>query len=183
MPQIDINKYKCALSQETEQLLNEQVAREAKSSASYLAMASWSDRKGYKHAASFLYDHAEEERTHMLKLFHYINDAGGHALQPTIAEVRHSFSSLREVFELALVHEVEVSQAIHRLVDHCLTCKDFATFNFLQWFLNEQIEEETTARRNLEFFDVIDESGVGLHLIDKEIGSFRAREAEETGEA
>ena len=175
----DITKYKCALGQETEQRLNEQVAMEAKSSASYLAMASWSDMKGYKGAASFLYNQAEEERAHMLKLFHYINDAGGHALQPTITEVQHSLSSLKEVFELALMYEVEVSQAIHRLADHCLASKDFATFNFLQWFLEEQIEEEATARRHLEFFDVIGEAGVGLHLIDKEIGAYKAREAEE----
>lgn len=174
-----IDKYKCALSQETEQLLNQQVAMEAQASASYLAMASWSDRQGYKHAASFLYDHAEEERTHMLKLFHYINDVGGHALQPAITDIQHDFPSLREVFELVLVHEVKVSQAIHRLVDHCWTHKDFATFNFLQWFVTEQIEEETTARRNLEFFDVIGESGVGLYMIDKEIGSFKEEEDEE----
>ena len=182
MQERDINKYKCALSQETEHLLNQQVAREAESSANYLAMASWSDRKGYKYAASFLYDHAEEERAHMLRLFHYINDVGGHALHPTITDIRHNFSSLREIFELVLAYEVAVSQAIHRLVDHCFTCKDFATFNFLQWFLNEQIEEEVTARRNLEFFDVIGESGVGLYMIDKEIGSFkeRAKEDKET---
>lgn len=182
MQKIDVSKYKCALSQETEQLLNKQVAREAKSSANYLAMASWSDAKGYKYAASFLYDHAEEERAHMLKLFHYINDVGGHALHPTITDVQHNFSSLREIFELVLVHEVEVSQAIHHLVNHCLACKDFATFNFLQWFLNEQIEEEITARRNLEFFDVIGEPGIGLYMIDKEIGSFKER-AKEDGEA
>ena len=179
MTKIDIDKYKCALGQETEQRLNEQVAMEGQSSAKYLAMASWSDRQGYKGAAGFLYNQAEEERAHMLKLFHYINDAGGNALQPIIKEVRHSFSSLKEVFELALVYEVEVSKAIHRLVDHCLASKDFATFNFLQWFLDEQIEEEVTARRNLEFFDVIGEAGVGLHLIDKELGAYKAREAEE----
>lgn len=169
----EINKLNCALSKESEQLLNQQVAMEGKSSAGYLAMASWCDVKGYKHAAKFLYDQAEEERAHMLKLFHYINDVGGHALQPDITGIQHTFQALREIFELVLVQEVKVSQAIHHLVDHCLTSKDFATFNFLQWFVTEQIEEETTARRILELFDVIGETGVGLYMIDKEIGALK----------
>ena len=169
----EVNKLKCALNKKSEQLLNQQVAMEENSSAGYLVMASWCDVKGYKHAAKFLYDQAEEERAHMLKLFHYINDVGGHALQSDITGIQHTFQSLREVFELTLAQEVKVSQAIHRLVDHCLTSKDFATFNFLQWFVAEQIEEETTARRILELFDIIGEAGVGLYMIDKEIGSLK----------
>jgi len=169
----EVNQYKCALSQESERLLNQQVAMEAKSSAGYLAMASWCDVKGYKHAATFLYDHAEEERAHMLRLFHYINDVGGHAQQPEITGIRHDFQSLREIFELILVQEVKVSQAIHRLVAHCWDSKDFATYNFLQWFVTEQIEEEKLARRILELFDVIGEEGIGLYTIDKEIGALR----------
>lgn len=166
------NPHKSALMPDIEDRLNAQVALEGISSAHYLAMASWSDHRGYKGAASFLYDHAEEEREHMLKLFRYINDVGGHAFHPSITDIQHDFSSLREIFEIVLAHEVKVSQAIHRLVEYCWAHKDVATFNFMQWYVTEQIEEEVTARKNLELFDVIGESGVGLHMIDKEIGAF-----------
>jgi ferritin len=169
----EINRLRCSLSLVTEELLNQQVGMECRSSAHYLAMASWCDTQGYKCAASFLYHHAEEERAHMLKLFRYINDAGGYALHPTMAEVRHTFESFRQIFELALVHEVKVTQSIHHLVDHCFAVKDFSTFNFLQWFVEEQIEEEILARRAVELFDVIGEEGIGRYTIDKALGALK----------
>jgi ferritin len=106
----------------------------------------------------------------MLKLFHYINDAGGHALQPEISGIRQVFNTLREVFELILEHEIAVTRSINNLVDHCFTSKDFATFSFLQWYVTEQREEETLARRAVELFDIIGEDGVGLWTIEQEIG-------------
>ena len=166
-----INKHTSSLSAASEQLLNQQIAMEAKASAGYLSMASWCEVKGYQHAAKFLYDQADEERGHMLKLIHYMNDVGSHALQPDITGIQQDFHSLREIFELMLTREIKVTQAIHRLVEHCWSEKDFATFNFLQWFVAEQIEEETTARKVLDLFEVIGETGVGLYMIDKEIGA------------
>ena len=166
----NINRSKCALSPMTEQLLNTQIAMEGDSSARYLAMASWCDTQGYKRAAAFLYRHAEEEREHMMKLFHYVNDVGGQAVHPDIVDVKHDFQSFRQVFELILAHETKVTQAVHELVDHCLAVKDFVTFNFLQWFVAEQVEEETLARRALELFDVIGEEGIGLYTIDRALG-------------
>ncbi|MHA7877877.1 MAG: ferritin [Bacteroidota bacterium] len=168
------DRLQCFLHQETERLLNEQVGMEGRSSAQYLAMASWCDVRGHKCAAQFLYNQAEEEREHMLKLFHYINDAGGHAMYPEIVEIKHDFQSFRQIFMQVLAHEIKVTQAIHHLVDHCLTTKDFATFNFLQWFVAEQIEEEVVARRAVELFDVIGEEGIGRYTIDKEIGALKA---------
>ena len=167
------DRLRCALSKETVQLLNQQVGMEARSSAHYLAMASWCDTQGYKYAGEFLYQHAEEEKEHMLKLFHYINDAGGHALHPEITNIQHDFQSFRQVFELALAHEVKVTQSIHQLVDHCLTVKDFSTFNFLQWFVAEQVEEEVLTRRAVELFDVIGEEGIGRYTIDKALKKLR----------
>ncbi len=172
-----IDRLKCSLSAVTEQLLNQQVGMEGRSSAHYLAMASWCDVQGYKRAAEFLYHHAEEERTHMLKLFRYINDTGGHAMHPEITEIQHDFQSFRQVFEQVLAHEVKVTRAIHQLVDHCLICKDFTTFNFLQWFVAEQLEEETLARRAVELFDVIGEEGIGRYTIDKELGALKEEDA------
>jgi len=161
---------KRSLTEETERLLNKQIGMEGLSSAYYLAMASWCEKSGYATSADFLYRHSDEERQHMLKLFHYVNDAGGHARHPDITGIQDDFKSLREVFELILEHEIEVTKSINNLVDHCFKIKDFTTFQFLQWFVIEQREEETLARRAVELFDLIGEDGVGLWTIDNEIG-------------
>lgn len=165
---------KRSLSEETEKKLNEQIVMEGRSSASYLSMASWCDTRGYIKSAQFLYRHSDEERNHMLKLFAYINNAGGHALQPEISNIKHEFNSLREVFEEILEHEIAVTRSINELVEHCFKVRDFATFNFLQWFVTEQREEETLARRAVELFDIIGEQGIGLWTIDQEIAKLES---------
>jgi ferritin len=172
---------KRSLTEETEKLLNKQIVMEGKSSAAYLSMASWCETEGYDISAQFLYKHSEEERMHMLKLFQYINAAGGHAMQPEISGIKHSFKSLREVFEDVLDHELDVTKSIHLIVDHCFQIKDYATFNFLQWYVMEQREEETLARRAVELFDLIGEEGVGLWTIDQEIGKLEAYAAKVSG--
>ncbi len=159
-----------SLLPETEKLLNDQIKLEAVSSAIYLSMASWAEIKGYDNSSSFLYDHSNEEKMHMMKIFRYVNEAGGHALYPEITGVPHNFKSLKAIFEQVLEHEIIVTKSIHNLVDHCFGNKDFTTFNFLQWYVTEQREEETLARRILEVFDIIGEEGIGLWTIDQEIG-------------
>ncbi len=159
-----------SISEGTEALLNNQIMMEGMASAHYLSMASWCDVKGYSHSAQFLYNHADEERMHMMKIFHYINDAGGHALQPEITGLIHSYKSLREVFELILKNELEVTQSINEIVEHCYIVKDFASMNFMQWYVSEQREEELMSRRALELFEIIGVEGIGLWTIDQEIG-------------
>jgi ferritin len=164
-----------SITPEIEALLNKQIMMEGKSSAAYLSMASWCDTKGYEISAQFLYKHSEEERMHMLKLFHYLNAGGGHAIQPEITGIKHQFNSLREVFETVLTHEIEVTKSINNIVDKCLEIKDYATFNFLQWYVCEQREEETLARRAVELFNIIGEEGVGLWMIDQELGKLEQK--------
>lgn len=174
---------KRSLTSETEELLNKQIMMEGKSSAAYLSMASWCETKGYTTSAEFLYTHSDEERMHMLKLIRYVNEAGGHALQPEIQGIKHTFNSLREVFDQVLKHELEVTKSINTIVDHCFLIKDFATFNFLQWYVTEQREEETLARRAVELFDLIGEEGVGLWMIDQEIGKLESFASKSTPQA
>jgi len=166
-----------SLLHDTEKLLNQQIEMEGKSSAYYLSMASWCHMMGYANASKYLYVHADEERMHMMKLFHYVNEAGGHAIQPEITGVRHNFNSLREIFELILEHEIKVTKSINSIVDHAFSAKDFATFSFMQWYVTEQREEETLARRALELFDIIGEEGVGLWTIDQELGKLHDKAA------
>ena len=165
----DLLRLRTSLTEEIESLLNEQIRVEAHSSAMYLAMASWCNRNGFDNSAGYFEKQSGEERKHMLKLFRYINDLGGRAVSPEIMNVPQEFESFRGVFEQALQQEIFVTQQFNRISDRCLKAKDFVTLQFLQWFLNEQIEEEYVARRILELFDVIGEDGTGRWEIDKRV--------------
>jgi ferritin len=165
----DLLRLRTSLTEEIEALLNEQIKTEAYSSAVYLAMSSWCNRNGYDNAASYLEKQSYEEREHMMKIFRFVNDLGGRAISPDITNVPQEFDSFKGVFEMALQQEISVTGQFNRLADRCFKAKDFLTFNFLQWFLNEQIEEEYVARRILELFDVIGEEGTGRWQIDKHI--------------
>lgn len=143
---------------------------EAEASAKYLAMASWCDRNGFKNSASYFLRQSDEERGHMLKIFNYLLTVGGTAVSPSVPEVEQEYPSFRSIFEAALKSEISVTHAINRIVTASRAEEDYATENFLQWFVTEQIEEEDNARRALELFDVIGEEGTGRYQIDKAIG-------------
>jgi ferritin len=166
-----------SLTEEVENKLNKQIKMEGLSSQFYLSCASWCHKEGFEQSAKFLYQHSEEERVHMLKIFHYVNNAGGHAIAPELTDIRNQFGSLREIFESVLEHEIAVTKSISKLVDACFEAKDFLTFQFMQWFISEQREEEELARRVIELFDLIGEEGQGLWLIDQEIGKLGAAAA------
>lgn len=157
------------LSKKLSSLLNQQVHLEGQSSNVYLAMASWAEIQGYHGTSAFLYHHSDEERMHMLKLFKFINERGGEAKVPAIKDVPHQYKSIEEVFELILKHEIHVSAEINKLVDVCLSEKDFATHNFLQWYVAEQIEEENLARTLLDKLRLIGKEKSGLFMFDKDL--------------
>ncbi len=165
----DLLRQRTSLKEEIEILLNSQVKMEAEASSKYLAMASWCDRNGYKNSAAYFLRQSDEERVHMLKIFNYIMTVGGTALSPEIGAVPQDFPTFRSVFELALQSEINVTQSINRIITASRAEEDYATENFLQWFVTEQIEEEDNARRALELFDVIGEEGTGRYQIDKAV--------------
>jgi ferritin len=165
----DLLRLRTSLSEEIELLLNEQIKTEAYSSAVYLSMASYCNRNGFDNSAGYLEDQSNEERGHMLKIFKYINDLGGRAISPEVVNIPQEFDSFRGVFEMSLQQEIKVTSQLNRLADQCMRLKDYTTFEFVQWFLKEQVEEEYTARRVLELFDVIGEEGTGRWQIDKNI--------------
>ncbi|MBI3316747.1 MAG: ferritin [Candidatus Omnitrophica bacterium] len=159
------------LSKKIEKALNDQIASENYASHYYLSMASWCDKNGLHGCAGFLYSHADQERTHMMKLFHYVNDAGAHARVTAFKESPETFKSLLDVFKLVLKNERLVSAQINRLVDICLSESDYSTFNFLQWYVAEQHEEELQFTRILDLIKITGLEGRGLFLVDKEIGA------------
>jgi len=161
------------LNEKVEKILNNQVAKEAASSALYLSMASWCDFKGLDGCAAFMYNQADEERTHMLKLMKYISDSGGHARVPAVAEPQLQFSDVTEVFTLVLKSEMHISESIHDIIDTCTKLRDYTTLHFLQWYVTEQHEEEKLARTILDKIEIIGLKGQGLYLFDKEMAGMQ----------
>lgn len=157
------------ISPKIEKSLNQQVQLEAESSQVYLAMASWAEVEGYNGISDFLYKHADEERIHMLKLIRFINERGGHAIVPALAQPDSKYKAIRSLFEQVLNHEIHVSNEINKLVDLCLKEKDYTTHNFLQWYVSEQIEEEALARRVIDKLKLIGDDKGGLYLLDRDI--------------
>ncbi len=157
------------LSAKVQTALNKQIAEEDFAAHYYLAMASWCDKSGLPGTAAFLYKHADQEKQHMMKLFRYVNDAGGHALVQAVKEPPSKFKSISDVFKLVLENERHVTASINALVNLCLQEKDFSTFNFLQWYVAEQHEEERLFNSILDLIKVAGVEGRGLFLIDKEI--------------
>jgi ferritin len=158
------------LSDNMKHLLNAQVALEAQSSQAYLAMASWAETQpGLDGVTAFFYRHSDEERMHMLKLIGYINERGGFAIVPPLEQPILTFPSLKHAFEALLRHEIHVSESINNLVDAAMTEKDFATHNFLQWYVAEQIEEEQLARKMNDKLQMIGDDRSGLYLFDRDI--------------
>ncbi|MGB5264043.1 MAG: ferritin, partial [Lutimonas sp.] len=123
----------------------------------------------FEGVASFMYAHSDEERMHMLKLIKFINERGGHAKVPALKAPPVKFGSFKEMFQNLFDHEVKVSQSINDLVDVTLTEKDYATHNFLQWYVSEQIEEEALARHILDKINLIGDDKGGLYLFDNDI--------------
>lgn len=160
------------LSKTLETALNNQVKLEGDSSQIYLAMASWAEIQGFEGIATFMYTQSDEERTHMLKLVKYINQRGGEAKIPQIEEPHLDHTSFKSLFTQLFEHEVMVSASINELVHISLQEKDYATHNFLQWYVAEQIEEEATARTILDKINLIGDDKGGLYLFDTDMKSF-----------
>ncbi|MBK7096327.1 MAG: ferritin [Saprospiraceae bacterium] len=154
--------------------LNKQIEEEFYSSNLYLAMASWCDKEGLSNCAAFMYDHFEEEKMHMLKFMHYINEVGGHAIVPMIKQPPTDFDSVRSLFKDAFVHEQFITSCISNLAKLSSQENDFQTLNFLQWFITEQIEEETTFQKILDKIKLIGDSPSSLYFIEQEIEKLNA---------
>lgn len=168
------------LSQDLQKALNKQVKIEGDSSQIYLAMASWAENQGFEGIATFMYAQSDEERMHMLKLIKYINQRGGEALIPNVEQPKLDHTSFKTLFKQLFEHELFVSQSINELVHISLQERDYATHNFLQWYVAEQIEEEATARTILDKINLIGDDKGGLYLFDNDIKNYPQQQANQT---
>ncbi len=157
------------LTNNMESALNRQIRVEAESSQVYLSMACWAEVKGLEGIAQFMYKHSDEERMHMLKLIKYVNERGGHAHITELSAPETEFGTFQKMFQKLYDHEIFVSKSINELVHVSLEEKDYATHNFLQWYVAEQIEEEALARTILDKINLIGNDKGGLYLFDRDV--------------
>jgi ferritin len=157
------------LSKNIESALNKQVRIEGESSQIYLSMASWAETHGLEGISKFMYAQSDEERVHMLKMVKFINERGGHATVSELKAPKTNYETFEEMFQELYKHEVFVSEAINELVHISLTEKDYATHNFLQWYVAEQIEEEAQAKVILDKINLIGDDKGGLYLFDRDM--------------
>jgi ferritin len=159
------------ISEKIAKAINDQIALEEHSSRIYMSMASWCEVQGYPGAAAFLYKHSDEERMHQLKFLKYLNDRGGHATLQSLEQPKLEFGNLSSLFKEVMKHEVHVTHSINEIVHLCMEERDYTTHNFLQWFVQEQIEEESLVKSVLDQLNLAGEAKGGLFLIDKELAA------------
>ena len=157
------------INKKMETALNDQISKEAFSSYLYLSMASWCEIEGLAGCANFLYRHVEEEKEHMMKLFRYVNSVNGHALVPAVQKPPHDFTSIQKLFRQVYNHEKMITKSINELVGLCYKENDYTTLSFLQWYVEEQREEEDLVRTILDKIKLIGEGPQSLFLIDQEL--------------
>lgn len=149
--------------------LNDQIKKEMEASILYLSMSSWCFRNHFDGAGQFLFIHADEENEHAKKLIKYLNETESKVELQSINKPQCDFESLLDVFEKTYEHEMYVTASINNLVNFTLDKKDYSTFNFLQWYVSEQHEEESLFRGIADRIKLIGSHGNGLYLADQYI--------------
>ncbi|MEL7644518.1 MAG: ferritin [bacterium] len=130
------------ISKKLNDAINAQIGHEFEATLQYLSMAAYFEEEGYKNLAKRMYEQAEEEHAHGMKFFKFVLERGGKVEIPTLPGPKAVFTSALEVFKAALAWEKVVTKNIYNLVEIAIADKDYATQQFLNWFTNEQIEEE-----------------------------------------
>ena len=151
------------LSEEIVKILNEQIKKELMSSQIYRGMSCYLDNAGWVDAAKYFFKAAQEELIHMDKIYQYIFDRNSVAVVPVTEEVKQKFETIREVVEESLKHEIEISKNWEEIAKAADNTDDNTTYEFAQWFLKEQIEEEN------KFRDILDKMNLDMpkYEIDK----------------
>lgn len=146
-----------------------QLNKEFYSAYIYLGMSAYCSKEGFNGAASWFLIQYQEEVAHGMKLFKYLEDQNVSIQLPRINEVKVEFESLLDVFERSLLHEQRMTQNLYELSNMALNEKDHATYNLLQWYVTEQVEEEATVGEIIDHIKLVGENGYGLYTIDKEL--------------
>ncbi len=153
-----------------EDAINKQINEELYSAYLYLSMSAWFESIGLKGFANWMMVQFKEEMDHAMKFYNYLNSQGATVKLMAIKEPPHEWESPLHAFEETLKHEQHITKCINELVDLAEELKDRATYNMLQWFINEQVEEEENDREIIDMLKMVEGSKHGIFMIDKELG-------------
>ncbi|HZH92878.1 MAG TPA: ferritin [Tissierellaceae bacterium] len=159
------------MSEKLLKALNDQHNYEMLSGYYYLAMASYCESENMKGMSHFLVEQAKEEYEHAMKFYEFINDMDGRVTMQAIPEPKNDYSSFLEVFETALEHEKKVTARIYDLLKLSEEEKSYPTIQFLQWFVEEQLEEENSMKDIIFKLEGVGDHFHGLMMVDRELGS------------
>lgn len=159
------------LNQKVQDAINNQINAELFSSYLYLSMSNYFESKNLKGMAHWMRIQAQEERLHAEKFIDFVNESGGRVYLTEIGAPQTDWESPVAVFEDALGHERKVTGMINELVDIAITEKNYAANNLLQWFVDEQVEEEASADEVVEKLKLVGDNGAALFMIDNELGA------------
>lgn len=148
--------------------LNKQINEELYSSYLYLSMSAWFDNIGLKGFANWMKVQAKEELGHAMKFYNYIISRGGGVQLHEIKAPPHEWQSPLHAFEETLKHEKHITECINKLVELAEEEKDRATFNMLQWFVDEQVEEEANDEEIIAKLKMIEGSN-GIFMLDNQL--------------
>jgi len=158
------------ISKKMQEALNGQVAAEFYSAYLYLSMSAYLESIDLKGFANWMRVQYQEEVSHAEKIFDHVIERDGRAVVKAWEAPPAEWKSALDVFETAYKHEQKVTGLINGLVDQALAEKDHATYNFLQWFVNEQVEEEASVKTIVQQLKLLGDSRAGLFQIDRELG-------------
>jgi ferritin len=152
---------------------NAQVEKEGYSSNLYLSMAVWAETEGLEGVSKWLYAQAEEEKMHMLKFISFINERGGKAIIPAFKKPPTEWKSVKILFDEVLKHEQYITESIHSLIPIIQKENDFAALNWIQWFVDEQMEEEASVQAIIDKLKLLGDKN--LYMFDRDIMGMRAQ--------
>ncbi|MCQ2565264.1 MAG: ferritin [Clostridia bacterium] len=158
------------MNNKTKALLNEQIAREFEAGYMYLDLAAKCDIKGLKGVAHWYRLQAEEEKEHAMIIYNYLLDEGKDVVLSSLHMPVHDVTELKDIFKEALQHELYITETINNIYDNAYDDCDYRTMHFLDWFVNEQEEEERNARANLELLELAGSCGCGMLRLDETMG-------------
>ena len=148
-----------------------QLNKEFQSSYIYLGMSAYASKKGLAGCANWFLIQYQEELTHAMKFFKYLENHQVAINLPEIKKVDVEFESILDAFQKALEHEIYMSENINELSDLSMKNKDHATYNLLQWYVTEQVEEEVVLNTIIDKIKLIGDNGYGLYVIDQELAT------------
>ena len=158
------------IGKKMEEALNDQINAELYSAYLYLAMAAYFESENLAGFASWMRVQTQEETAHAMKFFDFINERGGRVTLKAIDEPQKQWKSPLAAFKAAYEHEQMITGRINDLVNLAIKGKDHATNAFLQWFVNEQVEEETSVDSVVQTLKMAEKAPGALFMIDRELG-------------